>query len=486
MKNIWKGINNIIKIKNTNKSKPISISIDNEICHDGKKVANGFNQYFSNVACNLQKGIHNAGKGFDKYLKNPNDKSFFIRPTNKFEIIEIISSLQQDKSMGPNSIPDSVLKLIKYEIADPLTEIINLSFETGIYFDKLKSAKTIPIYKDKGNEFDCSNYRPTSLLSNINKIVERLMHKRLYSFLDKYECIYQNQFGFRRKHSTIHALVSMTEDIRNALDNDLNVCGIFLDLQKAFDTVDHHILTKKLEHYGVRGIANNWFKSYLSNRRQAVSVNGVLSEEATMHYGVPQGSILGPLLFLIYINDLHTAITHSTVRHFADDTNLIIKNNSAKDLTRDLNKDLKMLNRWLQANKISLNAKKTELIIFRSKWKTIKYDIKVKLDGKKLQPTSFIKYLGLYIDCHLDWAVHAEVITSKLSRTVGMLSKIRHYVDNTVLRSIYFAIFSSVLNYGSIIWGQRSTSTIKRIESVQNKAIRIINFAPFNSKTDEF
>ena len=157
---------------------------------------------------------------------------------------------------------------------------------------------------------------------------------------------------------------------------------------------------------------------------------------------------------------------------------MIIKNKSAKDLTRDLNKDLKRLTRWLQANKISLNAKKTEMLIFRSKWKKIDYDIKIKLDGRKLHPTSSMKYLGLYIDCHLDWSVHTEVISSKSLRTVGLLSKIRHYVNTTVLRSIYFAIFSSVLNHGSIIWGQRSTSSIKRLESIQNKAIRIINFAP--------
>ena len=276
----------------------------------------------------------------------------------------------------------------------------------------------------------------------------------------------------------------MTEDIRNALDDDKTVCGVFLDLQKALDTVDHNILLRKLEHYGVRGIANKWFQSYLNSRKQTVSINGVRSEEVIMNYGVPQGSILGPLLFLIYINDLHTAINHSTVRHFADDTNLIIKNKSAKVLTRDLNKDLKSLTKWLQANKIALNAKKTQLIIFRSKWKKIDYNFNVKLNGKKLYAENFIKYLGIYIDSHLDWSVHIDTIASKLSRTVGMLAKIRHYVNKDVLRTIYFAIFSSVLNYGSIIWGQRSTSSLKMLETIQDKAIRIINFAPFNSKTD--
>ena len=310
------------------------------------------------------------------------------------------------------------------------------------------------------------------------------MHTRLYDFLEKHNCIFKNQFGFRKKHSTIHALISMTEDIRNALDNDLIVCGVFIDLQKAFDTVDHNILLKKLEFYGIRGIAYNWFKSYLTNRHQYVSINEYLSKEAIMNYGVPQGSVLGPLLFLIYINDLYVAIKNSTVRHFADDTNLIIKNKSAKEITRDLNIDLRLLSKWLRANKISLNAKKTELIIFRSVRKIIDYDIKIKIDGKKLIPSNHIKYLGVYIDCHLNWYVPTDVLSSKLSRAVGMLSKIRHYVPRNTLHSIYYAIFSSILNYGSIIWGQTSNNSIKRIETIQNKAIRIINFASYNSSTN--
>ena len=174
MKNIWKGINEVIKIKEKNNIKPISILSGNEICNDPKKIADEFNKYFSTVASNLQKEIYNAGEGFDKYLKNPNNSSFFIKPSDKNEIIQIISSFQQGKSLGPNSFPDRILQLIKFEIAEPLAEIINLSYETGIYCDKLKIANTIPIYKDKGSELDCSNYRPISLLSNINKIFEKL------------------------------------------------------------------------------------------------------------------------------------------------------------------------------------------------------------------------------------------------------------------------------------------------------------------------
>ena len=299
-----------------------------------------------------------------------------------------------------------------------------------------------------------------------------------------HNCIYDNQFGFRSKHSTNHALISITEDIRNALDNNNFACGVFIDLQKAFDTVDHKILLNKLEFYGVRGLTNLWFKSYLTNRKQFVSINGFNSTESIMNFGVPQGSVLGPLLFLIYINDLHLAIKYSKTTHFADDTNLIIKNKSPKKLQKQLNLDLKFLCNWLKANKISLNSSKTEIIIFRHPNKPLNYDLKIKIDGKKLIPSKYVKYLGILIDANLNWSYQTEVLSAKLSRAIGMLSKIRHYVPINTLHSIYYGIFSSIMTYGSQIWGQVRNRHISRIETLQNKAIRIINFAPYNGASN--
>ena len=226
---------------------------------------------------------------------------------------------------------------------DPLSILINLSFEKAFYFGNMKIAKVLPVYKDKGNILDTSNYRPISLLSNINKIIEKLLYERLYSFLTLHNVIYINKNGFRKNHSTIHALISLTEDIRNAIDNNNVACGIFIDLKKAVDTVDHAILLKKLSHYGIRGLANAWFKSYLNNRQQFVSLNEYDSDKLIIKHGVPQGSVLGPLLLLVYINDLHKSIKYCTVRHFADDTNLLISSNSPKQLQSYLDSDLKCL-----------------------------------------------------------------------------------------------------------------------------------------------
>ena len=357
--------------------------------------------------------------------------------------------------------------------------MINLSFETGIFIENLKTAKTVPIFKDTGSNLNHCNYRPISLLSNINKLIEKLMYNRLYTFLMKFNCIYDLQFGFRQGHSTNHALINLTEDIRSALDNNNFAVGVFVDLQKAFDTVDHNILLSKLEFYGIRGIANQWFKSYFNNRKQFVTIDGINSGEAIMQYGVPQGSVLGPLLFLIYINDLHLTIKFCTTRHFADDTNILIKNKSLKQLKKHLNLDLRNLCNWLKSNKISLNASKTKLIIFRHPNKVVNYNLKLKIDGKKLLPSTHVKYLGVLIDSHLSWSYHIDNISAKLSRSVGMLSKIRHYVNEQTLRMIYYGIFSSILTYAAQIWGQIQSKHINRVIKLQDRAIRIINFAQY-------
>ena len=212
-----------------------------------------------------------------------------------------------------------------------------------------------------------------------------------------------------------------------------------------------------------------------------MTINDKHSNTVQMLYGVPQGSVLGPLLFLIYINDLHRAITYSTVRHFADDTNLLINHVSPKKLQRYLNLDLRFLCRWLKANLISLNSSKTELIIFKHPNKKINYNFKIMIDGKKLIPSKFVKYLGILIDCNLNWSYHIDVLATKLSRANGMLSKIRHYVSGDTLRSIYFGIFHSLLTYGSQIWGQIRNRHFHRLQTLQNKAIRIINFANYRA-----
>ena len=296
-----------------------------------------------------------------------------------------------------------------------MADLFNLSFLTGVFPSVLKTAKVVPVFK-KDSKLGYSKYRPISLLSNIEKILEKLMYKRLYTFLNKNNIIYNLQFGFRQQYSTSHALINITEIIRKALDDGNIGCGVFVDLQKAFDTADHQILLAKLSQYGIRGVPNDWFKSYLPNRSQYVSINGYDSGLAVINCGVPQGLVLGPLLFLLYINDLNQAIKFWEVHHFADDTNLLCLGNSIKKLNKLANVDLKRLVNWLNANKISLNVKRTEMVIFKSKQKKFEGDLKIKLSGKRLYPTEGVKYLGLKIDTNLSWQYHVNDLSVKLNR----------------------------------------------------------------------
>ena len=270
-------------------------------------------------------------------------------------------------------------------IVSPLAELINKSFQSGIFPDIFKIAKVIPIFKSESRVL-CNNYRPISLLSNISKLIEKLMHKRVYSFLEQQNFFYNAQFGFRLSLSTNNALMSITENIQSQLDQNKFCAGVFVDLKKAFDTVDHEILLKKPSHYGIRGIANEWFCSYLTKRKQYVIIGNQVSTLNEISTGVPQGSVLGPLLFLIYINNLHKCIKYSKTYHFANDTSIIQSHSSLQILSKSINKDLSNLSNWLKTNKLRLNIKKTKLALFRPKKLKLDHSFKFMKDDKKLIP----------------------------------------------------------------------------------------------------
>ena len=285
------------------------------------------------------------------------------------------------KATGPNSIPTKLLKVFDKIISVPLANLINLFFEKGIFPESLKIASVIPIFK-KRDYLDCNNYRPISLTSNISKLLERLIHTRLYLFLESNKVIYNRLFGFRNNHSTTQSLIDITEKIRSSLDKGIFACGVYIDLQKAFDTVNHSILMDKLEYYGIRGVHEMWLESFLIERHQFTHIKDRSSSKLPITQGVSQGSVLRPLLFLLYKNDLHKAMQHSSVHHFADDTNLLYTNNSLKKINKHMNHDIKHLCQWLQSYKTSLNASKTEIIIFKTTTKHLNF----RVSGQEINP----------------------------------------------------------------------------------------------------
>ena len=304
-------------------------------------MANSFNKFFE-VGPNLDKLIPNSNLLWNAnvYLPPRIPHSLLLYPSTPNEISDIISSLEDSKSSGPSTISIKILKIADNHISCTFSDICNISFNEGIFPDINKIAKVIPIYKD-GSMKDINNYRPISLLPIFSKIMEKIVAVRLNNFLELHSVIFPNQFGFRAGCSTTHALVSITQAINKTIDNQKFGCGVFIDLKKAFDTVNHDILLLKMEHYGIRGSAYSWFKSHLSNRKQFVSLNGVDSAIKTISCGVPQGSVLGPLLFLIYINDLPNISSKLKFYLFADDTNIYCENNDLKGLEKTMNLELK-------------------------------------------------------------------------------------------------------------------------------------------------
>ena len=477
-KRFWSAIKSLINTKSKTFSSPSSVIVDDNIITDQKEIANSFVKTYSSVADDiLNERVYTGDGDYKKYLPPSTSNSIRVDPVDHKEVTLIIDMFNPKKAYGPTSIPSYVLYFMKNELAGPLAVIANISLSTGIHPDKLKIAKINPIFK-KGSKLITSNYRPISLLSNINKIFERLVYSRVFDFANKQNIFYENQFGFRPKHSTSQTLINITEEIRNSLDKGNFSCAVFVDFQKAFDTVNHSILLTKLHHYGIRGTMNEWFKSYLTNRKQFVTINGFDSHMLDMKHGVPQGSVLGPLLFLFYINDLNRSIKYSKTYHFADDTNLLITGTNIKTIQNKLNKDLKCLYKWLLANKISLNAAKTELVIFRKpSWS--RPTTKIKVAGVRISPSSHTKYLGVYLDEFLNGSAHCRQLSTSLRRANGMIAKTRHHLRPYPehLKTIYHSIFSSHMIYGCLSWGQSENQYTKKIQILQNNALRLISFA---------
>ena len=286
------------------------------------------------------------------------------------------------------------------------------------------------------------------MLSVFNRILEKLVFKRLSGFIDKYNLLYCKQFGFRSSHSTIHAILSITDNIQKAFEKGTFSCGIFLDLSKAFDSVNHLILLEKLDHYGVRGLTRSWFTSYLSERKQFVSLGNINSEVSNISCGVPQGSVLGPLLFLLYLNDFHKSSKILEFHLFADDANLFYTNNNLQELEEKVNKELIHVQNWLCANKLTHSIEKSNFLIFHPPQKKLTNNIKLCINGKLLKQEKYIKYLGIMIDCHLNWKSHINFVTRKVKRNIGILSRIRHFTNISILINLYYTLIYLFLTYG--------------------------------------
>ena len=488
IKTTWKLIGMIINRKKKSNIRIPKLLHNNRCYTDKQNICEQLNTYFINVGPTLsaQLPTHNNSDP-TKYIRRTFSNSFFFSPIHEYEVHDLIVNLKGNKStLGPP------IKCVKYaceHIYKALAKVYNQSLEQGIVPDILKLSKVTPI--DKGGEItDATNFRPISTLSAFTQIFEKLVYKQLINYIEKYEILYQFQFGFRKGRSTEQAIAEITDNLKNGIDNNLLTCGVFLDFAKAFDTVNHVILLKKMEMYGIRGLPLHWFTNYLTNRQQYVSLTGTESRKQTMVCGVPQGSSLGPLLFLIYINDIPNCSEKLSFRIFADDTNIFASSSNAAQLETLINQELKKVKEWCDINRLSINFKKTNYMIIKSAKKKMANSFKVKMPNKDgseytLEKTNYIKYLGVLIDDTISWKYHISFIRSRLSRNTGIFLKLRHYIPLKQLRQLYYNLIYPYLSYAVLAWGSACASHLKKIQVKQNHVIRLMFFATlYGENTD--
>ena len=344
-----------------------------------------------------------------------------MQPITSHETQSEILSMPSNESFGFYSCPVSILKSASSFISNIIAETFNTSVEIGKYPTKLKMAKVIPIYKSD-DETDPNNYRPISLLSCFNRIFEKLVYKRMKCFIDKTNILYPSQYGFRHGHSTEHAILDIVNAIQSNMDKGSFSCGVFIDLKKAFDTVDHNILLKKLDFYGFRGMIQDWFESYLRERTQVTKVGQNTSNKMNITCGVPQRSVLGPLLFLLYDNDICSSSKNLKFYLFADDTNILLSNKNLKSLENTMNIELNKVYQWLISNKLTLNFKKKIFVIFRPYQKRLPFLPKICIKDPArntsvyLERKEYVKYLGVLIDYKLSWKNHIGSVALKSAK----------------------------------------------------------------------
>ena len=486
IKKTWSTINMILNRNANSHDFPSYIISESRKIKGSQEIVDTLNTYFSSIGESLANGIKQPSKHYSYYLKQNITSSFSFTTVNSNDVEKIINKLKPKTSCGPDGMSMKLLKIISNHVANPISLLINQSLVTGIFPSKFKIAKVLPLMK-KANNYNIENFRPISLLNTISKVLEKCVFNQVYDYFETNRLFYISQYGYRKRHSTESACLELIDKLSHQLDSNQTPLCLFLDLSKAFDTLNHEILLSKLQYYGLSDTPLKWFSSYLSERQQYVELNGSKSNTSYINTGVPQGSILGPLLFIIYINDINNASKIFQASLYADDTSLntvinAFNVNPSHLVSSAINDELYLISEWLATNKLSLNTSKTKYMLFRFPQKSPKNlpKLELKINNVPIEQVRTFDFLGLVISDTLSWKDHVNKISLKISKVLGVMRKIKRLVNSSILLKIYNALILSRIHYAILCWGYEH----KRIFILQKKAVRIICKSHYNSHTD--
>lgn len=461
---------------------------------------NNVNYFFANVGANLANKISNSKPAQSSYcndhLPNTPPNSMVILPTDEQEIFTLINGLKDKCAVGIDLISGKIVKRYVNLLTSPMTHICNLSIATGVFPELFKIALIKPVYK-AGEKHSVNNYRPISILPALSKILERLINKRLIMFLETNNLLSPSQFGFRTGKSANDAVHELVNSIVGSLDDRMKCLTVFLDLAKAFDTVSIPNLLKKLDRLGVRGTPLKLLEDYLTGRKQRVKINDRLSDELTVNFGVPQGSIIGPTLFLVYINDLcQLPLLKGKIITFADDTALFFSGGSWDEVFDTAQLGVNTVSEWLQNNLLTLNVSKTKYVTFAHRANllppsTLSISVHTfcspnpECTCPTLERAVNIKYLGIIIDSHLSFKSHFEMLVPRIRKLIYIFKSLRHSADRKIIKMVYFALCQSLIEYCITTWGGAAKTHLIQVERAQRAILKVGAGLPFRFPTNE-
>lgn len=452
-----------------------------EGCSNDTETASKFNDFFANIAPSLASKIKKTDKDFSEYLPLINNPQMKFKPVTEAQIVKTLSKMKNKVSFSHDFISNKLLRHVKEEIALPLSHLVTLSLKLSYVPISWKRAKVVPVFKS-GSKLDPGNYRPISLLPTLSKVVEKVVHQQVVSYLNKNNILFKHQYGFRGGFSCEQLLLKLQDLLYKAKAKKEYSIMVFIDLKKAFDTTAHHILLSKIKHYG---LPVDWFKSYLGERGQYTNIRCAESKDKIIEIGVPQGSILGPLLFLLYLNDMPLS-TKLLSLLYADDTTYLMSNKCLSTLIEIVNLELKKVEAWFACNFLTLHPGKTRFILVGP---GVHENVNIELCGQLVnrvgerQKEKSFKLVGVHLDENLSWKYHIQKIHSKVSSALSLIRRSKKHLPLAIKCMLYNSLIESHLGYCISIWGGPS-GNLKQLEIAQKKAMRLITNSKYNAHTD--